>query len=135
MARVFSTDFLLKTFTKMTQADILSSPDMLQTQLDQSLNASTSQELPSTKITRKVVAIPSQELPSTKITRKIAAISNQKHKRKAVEQEVQQTTQSTLTKSVNQLLTESKNLLKEAYQIGENVQVALLIDLIESIIQ
>jgi len=40
-----------------------------------------------------------------------------------------------LTKSVNQLLTESKNLLKEAYQIGENVQVALLIDLIESIIQ
>ncbi len=40
-----------------------------------------------------------------------------------------------MTKSVNQLLTESKNLLKEAYQIGENVQVALLIDLIESIIQ
>ncbi len=59
MARVFSTDFLLKTPTKMTQADILSSPDMLQTQLDQSLNASTSQELSSTKITRKVVAIPS----------------------------------------------------------------------------
>jgi len=40
-----------------------------------------------------------------------------------------------LTKSVNQLLTESKNLLKEAYQIEENVQVTLLIDSIESIIQ
>ncbi len=40
-----------------------------------------------------------------------------------------------MTKSVNQLLTESKNLLKEAYQIEENVQVTLLIDSIESIIQ
>ncbi len=76
MTRVFSTDFLLKTLIKMTQADIMSSSDMLQTQLNQSLNASTSQELSNIKIIRKVVAISSQELPSTKITRKIAAIPN-----------------------------------------------------------
>ena len=53
-------------------------------------------------------------ISSTKNTRKIA-VPRQRNKRRVVEQETTKVTTQLSTKSVNELLTEAKKLLKEAY--------------------